>query len=133
MALATRTFQIYSDFDLNFIVHPLTGDIPKKTNVDSIKQSILNLFFLEKYDVPFNMDAYSNIRRYLFDPLNSITASNIQVRIEWMIKKFEPRIKLQNIEILINQDEDGYDINIRYKIKSLNIEDSITYFFQRVR
>lgn len=133
MALLERTFKAYSDFNMNFITHPLTGDIPIKINAESIKQAILNLFFLEKYDVPFNMDAYSNIRKYLFDPLTNITASNIQVRIEWMIKKFEPRVKLINIGITVNKEEDGYDINIRYKIKNLNIEDSLIYFFQRIR
>ena len=133
MSIVTTTPQVYSDIDLNFISHPLSGDIPIKTNVYAIRQAVLNLFYLEKYDVPFDMDAYSNIRQYLFDPLSSITASNIQTRVEWVIKKFEPRVQLINIEIIPNSEENGYNINIRYRIKSLNREDNVVYFFERVR
>ena len=40
MANNTRTF---SDFDLNFTAHPVTGDIVLKTDESAIKQSVKNL------------------------------------------------------------------------------------------
>lgn len=96
----------FSDIDLNFKPHPLTGDVPVKINAYAIRQAILNLFFLEKYDVPFNMDACSNIRNFLFDSLNIITASSIQVRLEWLLKKYETRIILEKLSVKTNINED---------------------------
>ena len=123
----------FTDFDLNFLPHPLSGDLPLKVNLDDIKQALLTLFYLDKYDVPFDMDAYSNVRKYLFDHLNAITASNLQTRIEWLIKKYETRVQVHSISVKPNANEDGYDIYVVYRVKDLNLEDSIKYTFQRVR
>ena len=128
-----NTITAFSDFDVNFVPHPLTGDVPKKTNIEAIKQALLNLFYLDKYDVPFDMDCYSNLRKSLFELTTGITALNIQSRLEWLIKKYEPRVHLLDLTVAVYPSEDGYQIYARYRIKDLNVEDNIRYVFTRIR
>ena len=123
----------HTDLNLNFIAHPLTGNVNPLVNIDSIKTAIKNLFLLNPYDIPFNPDAYANMRYYLFEPITRVTAANIEKRIEWLIKTFETRVKLHSVEVLTNEKENGYNITITYRIKALDYEDTVTEFFERVR
>lgn len=123
----------YSDIDLRWIPHPLTEDVNPRLNIKSIEQSIENLFFIDKFDIPFDPDAYCNLKKYLFEPITFITAANLGIRIEWMIKKYESRVKVIKVDVIPNDTENGFDITLVYKIRAFNQEISKTYSFQRVR
>lgn len=60
---------LHSDINMDFIPHPLTGNINSKVNIDAIRQSIKNLFLLDAFDIPFEMDIHVNMKRYLFEPI----------------------------------------------------------------
>ena len=124
---------LYSDIDLRWYPHPLTGNVVPKYNIDAIKQSISNLFLIDAYDIPFDANAYCNLKKYLFEPITIISALNLEVRVEWMIKRFETRVLLRKTKVIPLDTEDGFDITLTYKIKAFNIEDTTTYYFQRVR
>lgn len=124
---------IYSDLDLGFIAHPLTLDIVQKTNEDAIHRTLLNIFSLEKYDIPFNGSFYVGMREVLFDNITRLSASSLESRIEWAIKKYEKRIKLEKVEVRENLQENGYDVRVEYIIKTLGKRDEVSFFFQRIR
>jgi phage baseplate assembly protein W len=50
----------YSDFDLDFVAHPVTKDITKKLNENAIAQSIRNLLLTGHYERPFKPELGSN-------------------------------------------------------------------------
>jgi phage baseplate assembly protein W len=126
-------FISHSDINLDWYEHPLTGDVPPKTNIAAIQQSIKNIFVLSPYDIPFNANAHSNLKKYLFEPINIITSSNLAKRIEWMIQTYEKRVKLHDVKVEPIDTDDGFNIIVTYKIKALDVEDSVIQFFQRVR
>lgn len=123
----------YSDLPLDFKFHPFSGDINPIVNIDAIKQSIRVLFSLDAYDIPFNPDVKSDMRKFLFEDLNAVTNSSLQKRLEWMIKTYEKRVKLIDIKIKPYETDDGFDITITYKIKALDVQDTFNYSFQRIR
>lgn len=124
---------LYKDLDLSLTPHPLTGDIAPKVNAEAVKRSLRHLMLWEKWDVPFSAIHHNHLRDTLFEiPSNPIRAS-IQSKIEWLIKTFEPRVKIQKVDVEISQDESAYEITIIYTIKSLLIDDRISFFIQRVR
>lgn len=123
----------YSDVNLDFIPHPLTGNINPKINIDSIRQSIKVLFLLNTFDVPFNQSSFVNLRRYLFDNINHLTASNLVKRIEWTIKTFEKRVKFISAKVVPYDSDDGFEVTVTYQIKAINITDTFTQQFQRIR
>ena len=71
----SRTF---SDIDLNFIPHPVTGDIVKKYDESAIKAAIRNLVLTSNYERPFHSEIGSQLRNLLFVPMSPITIQLIQ-------------------------------------------------------
>lgn len=124
---------IYSDLDLNLRPHPLTGDLHPKTNIDAVRQSIRSLFFLDPYDFPFDSFRQSNLRKILFEPANQLTESRIKTNLEWLIKKVEPRVTLQKLEVEESSDFLGYQITCWYTIRSIMADDKFEFFVQKVR
>ena len=51
--------RIYSDIDLNFLAHPVTGDVSKKYDVDAVKQSLKTL--IKNY---LTMNVLNSMRLY---------------------------------------------------------------------
>lgn len=124
---------LYIDLDLNFKVHPLTGDLPTKKDVDAVRQAIRNLVWLEMFDIPFDGDKRSGLRQLLFEQANQITETQIRTRLEWLIRKCEPRIDLKRIDVKTSSDFTGYEIAIWYTVKSIMAEEQFQFFAKRVR
>jgi phage baseplate assembly protein W len=131
--MATENIVSYSDVNLDWIPHPLTGNINPITNIESIRQSIKILFLLSPYDIPFVSHTFTNLNKYLFENINHLTISNIVKRIEWTIKTYEKRVKLLDVKIVPLLSEDGIEITVTYKILALNLEDTFSQPFYRVR
>ncbi len=51
--LSTHNRQ-WADLDLDFVAHPITKDIVRKTNVEAVKRAVKNLILTNKYDKPFH-------------------------------------------------------------------------------
>ena len=124
---------IYTDFDLSMNRNPFTNDVPPLINSSAVKRSIRHLFMLNKYDIPFEDSGNNMLKNMLFEPISKIVQGNIQSQIEWLIKKYEPRVKLLKVNVKVASDEKGYEVTIYFKIISLNMEDQMDIFLQRVR
>lgn len=124
----------YSDLDLNFKAHPLTGDLMPKINAEAIRRSLLSAFELDKFDIPFDKTKQSNLKRLLFEPVSQTTEISIRKDIEWIFKSVEPRVNLLKVDVEADQKKQGYTITVWYNIRSLSLDDSLTYFLaQRIR
>ena len=123
----------YSDINLDFIPHPLTGNIGPKINIESIRQAIKVLFLLNPFDVPFNQSAFVNLRHYLFENINHLTVANLVKRIEWAVQTFEKRVKFISAQVVPYDSDDGFEVTVTYQIKALNITDTFIQQFQRIR
>jgi hypothetical protein len=124
---------LYKDLDLSLIPHPLTGDISPKINAEAVKRSLRHLMFWEKWDVPFSSIHHNHLRDDLFELPSNPVKSSIRSKIEWLIKTFEPRVKISEIEVELTRDESSYEITLMYTIQSLLIDDKISFYIQRVR
>lgn len=124
--------KLYKDIDLRLMPHPLSGDIQPLINEDAIKQSLKNIMMIRKWDVPFEPE-HGHVRSMLFDQPDPIHISDMRSRIDWLIRSMEPRVKVNDIKIELTSDESSYHVSIYYTVKSLYKDDTIDYFFQRVR
>jgi len=129
----------YSDLDLDFIMHPTTKDVVKKTGVDAIKRSVRNLILTNFYDRPFRSYIGSNAQKLLFDNINMFTATFLRDAIEDTITSFEPRVLLdvstadKGIEISVNPDNNGYNVKITFIIVNTGTPATINLFLERLR
>jgi hypothetical protein len=120
----------YRDIDLTLTLHPLTRDITDKFDDIAIKRSLRNLMQLEKWDIPFSPDKYNPISESLFELTSTITESVIKKKLEWLIT-VETRIKVNNIDVHLNLEGNGYDINLLYDIIDLDLSDSFSHKINR--
>jgi len=117
----TRTF---SDLDLNFIAHPMTGDVSKKFDEFAIKQSVKNLILTNHYERPFHPEIGSQITGLMFENWSPMIQSVIRQAIINTITNFEPRVRL--IDILVNPSPDENSIYVEITFKIVNTEAPLT-------
>lgn len=111
-----------TDISNDFTKNPVTGDISVKKDADAIKQSLRNLLLLNKFDKPFNPDIDAGLRQVLFENFpDPIRKAIITEKIEYIINKYEPRIVLQDVEVLTEEDENKLTIQVTYGV--VNRED----------
>lgn len=123
----------YSDLDLDFMPHPTTKDVMKKTGVDAIKRSVRNLILTNFYDRPFQSYIGSNALKLLFENATPITANFLSNAIRETIANFEPRVRLDNLEVNFDIDNNGYNVKLFFTILNRNEPAVITIFLERIR
>jgi phage baseplate assembly protein W len=136
MVKVTRT-KDWADLDLDFIPHPTTGDVVKKTGVDAIKRAVRNLILTNFYDRPFRSYIGSNAQKILFDNINPLTATFLKNAIRETIVNHEPRVELFNapndIIVNVNPDQNGYDVTISFIVLNRGEPVTINLFLERLR
>lgn len=121
MARQTRTF---SDLDLNFIPNPATGDLPKKYDENAIKQSVKNLVLTRNYERPFHPEIGSQVKGLMFQNASPMLDAVIRKSIIDTIQNFEPRVRLLDVQVISNPDNNAVYITIIFTI--LNTTKPIT-------
>jgi len=130
LKVQTATF---TDFDMNFMPHPVTGDIGRVKDVEAIKRSLQNLLMTSHYERPFHPEIGGNIRDTLFEPFSQFNEDNLRLAITEVIQNFERRVKISGIDVKGYPDENGYRITIAYYIENIADEQSFQTFLERVR
>ena len=122
----------YSDFDINFVAHPISGDIAIKRDSDAIKRSVRNIILTNHYERPFKPNFGANLRGLLFELADDITKYEIRKQINEAIQSFEPRVRVQNI--YLNQDRGNrMYVNLHYGIVGVAEPQELEVILQRVR
>ena len=106
----------FKDINITFKKHPVTNDLVVSRDASAIKQSIVNLLLTNKGERPFNPDYGSNIRSYLFEPLDYATAGQVSSSIQNTLTEFEPRITVISIYTSPNYDQNGFEVELTYEI-----------------
>tara|TARA_B100001996_G_scaffold382981_1_gene376610 strand:- start:1700 stop:2092 length:393 start_codon:yes stop_codon:yes gene_type:complete len=119
----------FKDINITFKKHPVTNDLVVSRDASAIKQALTNLLLTNKGERLFNPRYGSNIRNYLFEPLDFGTAAQIRANIVYTINKFEPRVDLEQLEVIPNFDDNGFDVEMVYTIDGLDIQPTTVDFF----
>lgn len=121
----------YSDITLDFglnIKEGAGGLNIKKTSDDiqmskdelAIKNALVNLFNTTPGEKVLNPEFGLNLKRYLFEPLTDLTARIIGETIYEGISKYEPRVRIINIGVVKDIDNQQFDITISIAIPKLS-------------
>lgn len=113
----------YEDIDLDFIAHPITGDVTTKSDLEAVKRSVRNLVMTSKYERPFQPFLHSGIRGMLFEPLSPITAFSIRQNIIDVIKQYEPRAVLMDVQVFADSEKNGFNVHIYFRV--INTEEQV--------
>ena len=129
MATETR----YSDIDLAFIAHPVTGNPTRKTNRDAVRQSVKSLILTDYYERPFKSDIGCSIRYYLFENWTPMTKQNMERAVKEVISNYEPRARLLSIDVQDQPDYNALSISIAFTIKNDPSPVVLDVILERVR
>ena len=121
MARNTRTF---SDLDFNFTAHPVTGDVVRRFDEQSIKNALINLILTSNYERPFHSEIGSPIKRLLFEPATPMLQVMMERAITDTVNNFEPRVELLNVEVVVSEDD--YTVYVTIEFKIINTSQPLT-------
>lgn len=119
-----RNTRIFSDLDLNFTKHPVTGDITRRYDENSIKQSVKNLLLTRNFERPFHSEIGSPIRALLFELPGPMFTTMLQRSIVDVINNFEPRVEL--LDVRVDDSLDANEVYVTVEFKIANTESPIT-------
>jgi phage baseplate assembly protein W len=128
-----KNTRVYSDFDLDFQPHPLTGDVSMKYNEEAVKRSIRNIVLYNAYEKPFMPEFGTNLRDMLFENVQTSTAMGIETRIQYMLKSAEPRCNIIKIEAVPDEINSQYEVIIEFNVVNLLEPITTTIYLQRIR
>ena len=123
----------YSDFDMNFIPHPVRKDVVKVTDAEAVKRSILNLLLTAHYERPFRPDLGGRVRELLFEPFTEFTAELLQIAILEVIGNYEPRAEVTDLAVEPYPDENGFRVKLAFYMQNVAEPVVIDTVLERVR
>ena len=125
--------ETYKDLDFTFKQNPNTNDVAIKKNNAAVIQSCLNILRTNNGERPFNYNFGANLRSYLFENMNQITAANMSTSINVALKNYEPRIEVLNTNIQARADDNEVFITVTGRVKSTNEIIDISTTIERLR
>ena len=122
----------YSDLDVMFVAHPISGDIAIKKDSDAVKRSVRNILLTNNYERPFRPNFGANLRARLFE-LNDFGTHELLVSdIKEALTMLEPRITNVGVRI-VDTDDNNINVTVFYKIKNGNLQTEQNIKITRVR
>lgn len=110
---------IFSDLSLDFLAHPITGDVSILYDYDAIHQSILNIIKTKRFERPFeHYDVASRISSLLFELSGGLMLKELRTEIFNALVNNEPRILLYDIILKEIPQKHSISVQIFYKIRT---------------
>ena len=128
-----RSSRIYKDLNLGFQQNSATKDIQKLTDVEAVKRSVRNLINTNHYEKPFHPEIGSNLRAMLFENMTPQMNHVISKQIEILIKNYEPRCRLVQVNTQPMFDRNGYACQISFYVVNHPEPVAVESFLERLR
>ena len=116
-----RVSKQFKDICATFQINPLNRDLIQLINANAIARSIRNLIMTVPGERPFNPVLGSQVTGLLFESLDKLTASTIKSEIINTIENFEPRVKLNEVIVKANAEDNQFDVQIQYYIIGIDV------------
>jgi hypothetical protein len=123
----------YSDIKTDFEPHPLTGDISIVTDIDSIKQSVVNIVFTDFYERYFSPTFGAGVPQNLFENMVPQTRYEIEKRINEAVENFEPRARIVRTRVTPSPDDNNIVVTIVFRPVNSTEDVSVQRILRRIR
>ncbi len=114
--MAETKKEVFSDLDLAFIAHPITGQLARKTNRDAVRQSVKSLILTDYFERPFKSDIGCSIRYYLFELFTPALKQQMENAIREVIRNYEPRAEIIDVLVEERQDLNALTVSVAFFI-----------------
>ena len=89
-------------------------------DLDAVKNSITTIFLTAPGQKILNPNFGIDLRRHLFEQVTPFEESQIRKDIFRNLPKQEPRVQLENVDVVAKPDENRFDIFLQLNVPSLN-------------
>jgi len=111
-----RVSQGFKDISMTFQANPLNQDLIVLKNENAIARSVRNIVFTVPGEKFFQENFGSRISESLFENIDEISALEIKDEITESINRFEPRVRLINVEAIPDYAGNAFNVIIVYEI-----------------
>jgi phage baseplate assembly protein W len=122
---------IYSDIDISFKVHPVTGDLIKTRNATVIKQSMRNILQTRANERLGHPEIGAGIQDLLFEPMNALTETRVVQKISDALRILEPRATIKDIIVISEEDRNRYRIQVIFTLLGQMTSEEFETFLYR--
>ena len=131
---SSSSAKVYKDLNLNFTKHPVKRTLSVLTDVEAVKRSVRNLVMYSHYEKPFHPEIGSGIRTILFENMTPFVSNTLRRLIEDTITNFEPRVRLAEVAVNPNFDNNQYEVTVEFYIENSPSElVDMTFNLERIR
>ena len=116
-----RVKQEFKDVSMSFKVNPLNDDLIALKNSSAIARSIRNIVFTQPGEKFFNPEFGSRVSESLFEIVDEVSSIAIRDEIKSSIINYEPRVKLLDVVVIPNVDDNEMNVTVKYKIIGIDI------------
>ena len=106
---------------MSFDTNPLNNDLIGLKDSSAIARSIRNIVFTQPGEKFFQPDFGSRVSESLFENVDEVSALSIRDEVRSSIINYEPRVKLNNVNVNLNPDENEINLSITYEIVGVDI------------
>ena len=125
---------VFSDVNVTFTPHPVTGRLPVLKNADAVKRAVRNLILTNFGERAYDPLYGGNVRALLFENTDDpLLDTIIQSRIEAAINNYEPRAKVESVKVDLKPDSNALAIKIRFMIVNQRFPVDLEVAIERVR
>ena len=117
----TKVSRAFKDISLSFKKHPVTNDVTVLRNEDAIKKSVINLTRTRINERFFNDLLGTSVADNLFENMGSGLETALEEEISPLLGNYEPRIELNSVYVIADQDSNELSIQVDYNIVGLPI------------
>jgi len=117
---------VYSDVKPKYDISTLSG-YDTVYDLDAIRNSLINIFTVQKGEVPGKPWFGNPLRIELFDNFDIFTEQTIKSAIENELEKFDPRILIDNISVNLMPEKNRIIVTLNYHVnlESNHVEDTL--------
>ena len=106
---------------MSFDTNPFNNDLIGLKDSSAIARSIRNIVFTQPGEKFFQPDFGSRVSESLFENVDEVSALTIRDEVRSSIVNYEPRVKLNNVNVNLNPDENEINLTITYEIVGVDI------------
>ena len=129
-----RISQGFKDVSMSFQTNPLNSDLIALKNATAISRSLRNIVLTVPGEKFFNERFGSRVSESLFENIDSITGNIIEGEIRTSITNYEPRVRLLNVQAIADQDNNSFDVIIKFQIIGADVPpQSLQFVLQPTR
>jgi phage baseplate assembly protein W len=125
--------RLFTDIDAIFDANPNTGDVSIKTGERAIKFAVKSLVLTQNYERLFHSEIGTPIKKMLFENFDDMTNIILRQSIVDVITNFEPRVRVDDVIIRENRNQQSLDVLIQFTIKNSEKPLDVSVTLERTR